>query len=72
MCSHVIAILWHLGVENAAIQTSDHPLSAARLLTAIDDSMTFTEDEAESEDDNHSLSIESNTDSSNDDDDSDC
>ncbi|CAF3961291.1 unnamed protein product, partial [Rotaria magnacalcarata] len=68
MCSHVTALLWHLRVENAVIQNSDHPLSATRLLTAMDDSMRFTDGEAESEDGNQSLSIEPNIDNSGDED----
>ncbi|CAF2010804.1 unnamed protein product [Rotaria magnacalcarata] len=71
MRSHTTALLWHLGVENAVTQTSDHPLSATRLLTTIDDSMRFTDDELESEGGNQSLYIEPNIDNSGDDEDSD-
>ncbi|CAF4238830.1 unnamed protein product, partial [Rotaria magnacalcarata] len=71
MRSHTTALLWHLGVENAVTQTSDHPLSATRLLTTIDDSMIFTDDKLESEGGNQSLYIEPNIDNSGDDEDSD-
>ena len=51
MCSHITALLWHLGVERAMIPTSTHPLSASKLLTAIDDSMQFSNDEYNSDND---------------------
>ncbi|CAF5229283.1 unnamed protein product, partial [Rotaria magnacalcarata] len=38
MCSQMTALLWHLGVNKAVISTDNHPLSASRLIKAIDDS----------------------------------
>ena len=52
MCSHVTALLWHMGVERATVSTSAHPLSASKLLSAIDDSMKFSDDENNSDNDN--------------------
>ena len=37
MCSHVTALLWHLGVNRTVIPTDTHPLSASRLINAIDE-----------------------------------
>ena len=51
MCSHITALLWHLGVERAVVSTSTHPLSASKLLTAIDDSMKFSDIEYDSDND---------------------
>ncbi|CAF3457360.1 unnamed protein product [Rotaria socialis] len=45
MCSHVTALRWHLGVNKAVISTDNHPLSASRLIKAIDDSTHFSEDD---------------------------
>ena len=61
MCSHVTALLWHLGVEGATIRLSSHPLSVARLLVAVDNSMQFTDSETDPDEDNGSA--ESTTDS---------
>ncbi len=36
MCSHVTALLWHLGVKRAVVPTSVHPLAALNLLNAGD------------------------------------
>ena len=46
MCSHVTALLWHLGVNRAVIPADTHPLSASRLINAIDDSIQFNEAES--------------------------
>ena len=51
MCSHVTALLWHLGVERAVIKASVHPLAAVKLLDAVDDSMKFSNDETDSDTD---------------------
>ncbi len=51
MCSHVTALLWQMGVERAMLPTSIHPLSVSRLLTAIDTSMQFSDEESNSEND---------------------
>ena len=51
MCSHITALLWHLEVQRAMMLTSTHPLSALKLLTAIDDSMQFSDDEYNSDND---------------------
>ncbi|CAF3402586.1 unnamed protein product [Rotaria sp. Silwood2] len=51
MCSNITVLLWHLGAERAMIDTSIHPLSASKLLTAIDDSMKFSDDEYNSDND---------------------
>ena len=52
MCSHVTALLWHLGVERAVITTSVYSLAAVKLLDAVDDSMKFSDDETDSDTDN--------------------
>ena len=39
MCSHVTALLGHLGVNMAIIPTDSHPLPASRLIDAIDDNI---------------------------------
>jgi hypothetical protein len=54
MCSHVAALLWHLGVERAVVPTSVHPLAASKLLDAVDDSMRFSDDENDSDAENQS------------------
>ncbi|CAF4647071.1 unnamed protein product, partial [Rotaria magnacalcarata] len=55
MCSHITALLWHIGVERAMVPTSTHPLSASKSLTAIDDSMKFSDDEYNSDNDINDL-----------------
>jgi hypothetical protein len=67
MCSHVTALLWHLGVNRAVIPLDNHPLSASRLINAIDDSMHFSEDDTNSDEDNVSSVDESDTNNSEDD-----
>jgi hypothetical protein len=52
MCSHITALLWHMGVERGTVPTSAHPLSTSKLLAAIDDSMQFSENENDSDEDN--------------------
>lgn len=52
MCSHITALLWHLGVERATIPASTHPLSASKLLDAIDTSITFSDQDNSSDSDN--------------------
>ena len=51
MCSHIAALLWHLGVARAVLPTSTRLLSAFKLLTAIDDSMKFSDIEDDSDND---------------------
>ena len=51
MRSHVIALLWHLGVERAVIKTSVHLLAAVKLLDSVDDSMKFSDDGTDSDTD---------------------
>ncbi|CAM4836812.1 unnamed protein product [Rotaria magnacalcarata] len=67
MCSHITALVWHLGVNRAVIPAYNHPLSASQLLDAIDDSMHFTEDDSNSDADNVSSLNESDTDNDEDD-----
>jgi hypothetical protein len=67
MCSHVTALLWHLGVNRAVILIDNHPLSASRLINAIDDSMNFSEDDSNSDEDNVSSVDESDTNNGEDD-----
>ena len=57
MCSHVTALLWHLGVNRVVIPTDTHPLSASRLINAIDDSIQFNEAESQSDDDSTTLPL---------------
>lgn len=54
MCSHVTALLWHMGVERTRNTTFVNPLGAANLLNAIDDSISFSDDETDSDSDNES------------------
>ena len=61
MCLHVTALLWHLGVNRAVIPTDTHPLSASRLINAIDDSIQFNEAESQSNDDSTTPPTESDT-----------
>ncbi|CAF2140459.1 unnamed protein product, partial [Rotaria magnacalcarata] len=53
-CTHVAALLWHLGDRRANINENTHPLSAGHLFASIDDSMQFSEVEEsdEEQDDN--------------------
>ena len=67
MCSHVTALLWHLGVNRAVIPTDTHPLSASRLINAIVDSIQFNEAESQSDDDSTISPTESDTNISDDD-----
>ncbi|CAF4452172.1 unnamed protein product, partial [Rotaria magnacalcarata] len=67
MCSHITALLWHLGVNKAVISTDNHPLSASRLIKAIDDSTHFSENDTNSDDDNASALNDSDTNNSEDD-----
>ena len=39
-CAHITALLWHLGVMPGEIDKALHPLSAARLLGFVDDSIS--------------------------------
>ncbi|CAF2797387.1 unnamed protein product [Rotaria sp. Silwood2] len=73
MCSHVTALLWHLGVQRALVQTAVHPLAADKLLKAVDDSMKFSDDETDSDDENQSIlnAVTKTNYGSNDDEDSD-
>ncbi|CAF4545500.1 unnamed protein product [Rotaria sp. Silwood2] len=66
MCSHVTALLWHLGVERAVVATSMHPLAAVKLLDAIDDSMKFSDDENDSDAENQSSLVLATTTNEND------
>ena len=61
VCSHVMALLWDLGINRAVIPTDSHPLSVSRLINAIDDSKQFNEDESQSDDDSSASPTESVT-----------
>ncbi|CAF4540368.1 unnamed protein product [Rotaria socialis] len=50
ICSHITALLWHLGVNTAVIATDNHPLFASRLIRAIDDSTHFSENDSSLDD----------------------
>lgn len=52
-CSHVTAILWHLGVARAVVDQSNSHVWTNRLHDAVDDSVQYSEIE-ESSDDDHS------------------
>ncbi|CAF1418557.1 unnamed protein product [Rotaria magnacalcarata] len=67
MCTHITALLWRLGVNKAVISTDNHPLSAWRLIKAIDDSTHFSENDSNSDDDNASALNDSDTNNSEDD-----
>ncbi|CAF3025593.1 unnamed protein product [Rotaria sp. Silwood2] len=67
-CSHVCALLWHLGVNRGIITDTTNPLLASNFMALVEDSMTFSDNEDNSDDDNnikYSLSNDS-TDASND------
>ena len=51
MCSQIAALIWHMGVEAATVPTATHPLLASRLLTIIDNSTKFSDDENQSDND---------------------
>ena len=51
-CSHITALLKRMGVERAMISASTHPLSTSKLLTTIDNSMAFSDDDEYNSDDN--------------------
>ena len=61
MCSHVTARLWHLGVRSGVIELYDYPLSAAQLLSAIDDSTQFTDEETHSDDETNPIPTDQHT-----------
>ena len=67
MCSHITALVWHLGVHRAVIPTDSHPLSTSRLINTIDDSIQFNEDESQSDDGSSTSSADSDTNISDDD-----
>jgi hypothetical protein len=67
-CAHVTALIWHLGVCRAKVEQDIHPLSAGKLLAAVDDSMQFsdvddTDDEENDDDSLKSSDADSTTDS---------
>ena len=51
-CVHVAAILWHLGVQRGKIDQKVHPLSAIKLLQAVNDSKRYSQFDNETDDDN--------------------
>ena len=50
-CVHVAAILWHLGVQRGKIDQKVHPLSAIKLLQAVNDSKRYSQFDNETDDD---------------------
>ena len=66
-CSHVTAILWHLGVGQAIIDTTYYPLAASRLLNDVCDSITYTDINDGSGEDNDVIYTLKTYDSSSDD-----
>jgi len=57
-CVHVAAILWHLGVQGGNTDNTLHPLSAVKILQAVNDTMqnsTIDEDENDDEDERYIL-----------------
>jgi len=50
-CSHVCALLWHLGVNRGIINNTHNPLSASQLITVGNDSITFSDYDSNSDDD---------------------
>ena len=50
-CVHVAAILWHLGVQRGKIHQKVHPLSAIKLLQAVNDSIRYSQFDNEIDDD---------------------
>ena len=53
-CSHVAALLWHLGVNQGRVPES-HPLSASHLLKYVEDSTIYTNADESEDDDNDVL-----------------
>ncbi|CAM4906565.1 unnamed protein product [Rotaria socialis] len=52
-CSHVAAVLWHRGVQRAAINPATDPLSAVNSMQSVHDSIYHTFADEEPDDDNH-------------------
>ena len=50
-CVHVAAVLWHMGVQRAKIDPTMHPLSAAKLLQTINDTMQYSKSDDDNDDD---------------------
>ncbi len=50
-CVHLAAVLWHLGVQRAEIDSTMHPLSAIKLLQSVHDSMQYSQVDDQSDDD---------------------
>ena len=50
-CVHVAAILWHLGVQRGKIDQKVHPLSAIKLLQAVNNSIRYSQFDNETDDD---------------------
>ena len=42
-CVHAAAVLWHMGVQRAKINPTMHPLSAAKLLQACNDTIQYSQ-----------------------------
>ncbi|CAF4184692.1 unnamed protein product [Rotaria sordida] len=67
-CSHVCALLWHLGVNRGIINYTLNPLSAHNLMDHVKDSIIFSDNDEYSDNDNnikYSLANDSTDTSSN-------
>lgn len=53
-CAHITALIWHLGVSRAEINSSDDPLLAKNLLLHVDDCDQYSEKETSDDEDNDS------------------
>lgn len=54
-CSHVCALLWHLGVNRGIVNDTPNPLSASHFITVVDDSVAFSDYDDNSDDDDNNI-----------------
>ncbi|CAF2046275.1 unnamed protein product [Rotaria magnacalcarata] len=52
-CSHICALLWHLGVNRGIITNATNPLLVSNFMNLIEDSMAFSDIDNDSDDDNN-------------------
>ena len=49
-CAHITALIWHLGVCRAEVDSTEHPLSASQLLLSVDDCIQYSDTEESGDD----------------------
>ena len=62
-CSHVCALLWHLGVNRGITSNISNPLSASHFTTIVHDSPVFSDNDDYSDDDDNNIKYSLNNDS---------